>query len=93
MIKVKIKIKSKGIRFIIPVPYTILHLAVGIVTSKLIRSIINRSISKDDGIEDFQIPDITRHDLKPLLKQLQELKGFVLVDTLLEDGTEVSVKL
>ena len=93
MIKVKIKVKSKGIRFIIPVPYTVLHLAVGIVTSKTIRSIINRSISKADGKEHFQIPDISRHDLKPLIKQLKELKGLMLVNTLLKDGTEVSVKL
>lgn len=77
----------------IPVPYGVLHLAIGILTSKRILSIANRSICKGEGEKNFQIPDMSRHDLKPLLIQLKELKGLLLVDIILKEGTEISIKL
>lgn len=77
----------------IPVPYGVLHLAIGILTSKRITAIANRLIRKGDGEKHFQIPDMSRHDLKPLLIQLKELKGLLLVDIILKEGTEISIKL
>lgn len=88
--KVKIKIKGKGMS--IPVPYVFLHVLVGIVTSKKILSLANRAIEKE-GKKKFQIPNIDKNDLKPLLKELSKQKGLLLVETTLKDGTEVSIRL
>jgi len=77
----------------IPVPYGVLHLAIGILTSKKILAIANRSIRKGEGEKHFQIPDISRHDLKPLFIQLKEFRGLLLVDIILKEGTEVSIQL
>ncbi|AGK52277.1 hypothetical protein [Bacillus sp. 1NLA3E] len=88
----KVKIKAKGRRYFIPVPYALLHLFIGVVTSKRILAIANRSIEKG-GNKKFQIPNISRDDLKPLLRELSDQKGLMLVETILKDGTEVSIKL
>lgn len=90
MIKVKVKVNGK--RYVIPVPYAFLHLLIRIFTSKRILLLINRAIEKN-AKNKFQIPDISRHDLKPLLKELSKQSGLLLVETSLKDGTEVSIKL
>jgi hypothetical protein len=90
MMRLKIKVNDR--RFVIPVPYALLHLFINIVTSKKILVHVNRAI-EEKGKKNFQIPDITRHDLKPLLKELSKQRGLMLVETKLKDGTEVSVKL
>jgi hypothetical protein len=89
---IKVKIKVKGRRFFIPVPYTLLHLIISIFTSERIIALANRSIGKE-GNKNFQIPNINKNDLKPLLRELSEQKGLLLVDTILNDGTEVSIRL
>jgi hypothetical protein len=88
----KVKIKSKGKRFFIPVPYALLHLFIRVVTSKRLIALANRSIKKE-GKKNFQIPTINRRELKPLLKELSRQKGLLLVETNLKDGTEVSIWL
>jgi hypothetical protein len=90
MMKVKVKIKGKGMS--IPVPYVLLHLFIGILTSKRILALANRAIEKE-GKKKFQIPNIDKSDLKPLLKELSKQKGLLLLETTLKDGTEVSIKL
>lgn len=90
MLKIKIKVKDR--RFIIPVPYAFLHLFIGILTSKQILVHVNRAIEKK-AKNKFQIPYINRYDLKPLLWELSEHKGLLLVETSLKDGTEVSIRL
>ncbi|MGG3563290.1 hypothetical protein ABES03_16995 [Neobacillus rhizosphaerae] len=89
---IKIKIRAKARRFIIPVPYAFLHLSIGILTSKRILVHVNRAIEKK-AKKTFQIPSINREDLKPLLKELSEQRGLLLVETSLKDGTEVSIRL
>lgn len=89
---IKVRIKVKGRRFIIPVPYTLLHLSISILTSERILGLANRSIEKE-GNNHFQIPNINKNDLKPLLRELSEQKGLLLVETILNDGTEVSIRL
>jgi hypothetical protein len=89
---IKIKIKTKGRHFHIPVPYTILNLCVVILTSKRLLALANRTI-EEKGKKKFQIPNINKNDLKPLLKELSEQKGLLLVETSLKDGTEVSIRL
>ncbi|WP_309858239.1 hypothetical protein [Bacillus sp. SLBN-46] len=90
MMKIKIKVKAK--RFIIPVPYAFLHLFIGVLTSKRILVLVNRAIEKK-AKKKFQIPDINRNDLKPLLRELSKQRGLLLVDTCLKDGTEISIRL
>jgi hypothetical protein len=90
MIKIKIKVKAR--RFIIPVPYAFLHLSTRILTSKRTLVLINRAIEKK-GQNKFQIPYISNNDLKPLLRELSEHRGLLLVETILNDGTEVSIRL
>ncbi|MBP2242169.1 hypothetical protein J2Z40_002742 [Cytobacillus eiseniae] len=89
MLKVKVKAKDK--RFSIPVPYAILHLGSLLVTSKRVNRLINNAIKKDGS--KFIFPEIERKDLKPLLQELSEYSGLILVETKLKDGTEVEVRL
>jgi hypothetical protein len=90
MIKIKIKVKAR--RFIIPVPYAFLHLAIGILTSKKVLVLVNRAIEKKAKGK-FQIPYISRSDLKPLLREFSEQRGLLLVEISLNDGTNVSIRL
>ena len=76
----------------IPVPYTLLHLFISILTSERIIALTNRSIEKK-GNKNFRIPNINKNDLKPLIRELSERKGLLLVETILTDGTEVSIRL
>lgn len=88
----KVKIKTNGRRFYIPVPYPLLHLFIGVLTSKRVLALANRTIEKE-GKKKYQIPNINRNDLKPMLQELSEQKGLLLVETILKDGTEVSIRL
>lgn len=89
MIKVKISIKDK--KFTVPVPYPLLNMLSGLLTSKRMIRYANKAIEKDGKA--FKVPQISRKDLKPLLKALSEHKGLILVETKLNDGTEVIVRL
>jgi hypothetical protein len=88
----KVRIKAKGRRIIIPVPYALLHLFIGVLTSKRILALANQSIEKK-GKKNFQIPELNRNDLKSLLRELSNHKGLLLVETILKDGTEVTIRL
>ena len=90
MMKIIIKVKAK--RYIIPVPYALLHLFIGLLTSKRILMLVNRAIEKK-AKNNFQIPYINHSDLKPFLRELSKQRGLQLVDISLKDGTEVSIKL
>jgi hypothetical protein len=89
MLKVKLKVKGK--RYSIPVPYGVLNLISLIITSKKFNTFINKAIEKDGS--KFVFPEIERKDLKQLLEGLTEHGGVILVETKLKDGTEVEVKL
>jgi hypothetical protein len=90
MMRIKIKVKAR--RFIIPVPYALLHLFIGILTSKRILVLVNREIEKK-AKKKFQIPYISSNDLKPLLRELSKQRGLLLLETSFKDGTEVSIRL
>lgn len=89
---IKVNIKAKGRRLFIPVPYFMLHVMIAILTSKRIRAFMNHAIEKDRKTA-FQIPPLSKNDLMPLLNELSEQNGLLLVETKLKDGTEVSIKL
>lgn len=42
---------------------------------------------------DFTIPPIDKKMLKPIVKEMKNHKGLVLIDVKAKDGTEVRVKL
>ena len=86
MLKVKIRLKER--KFIIPVPYAILRM----ITSKRLVRYANKAIEKE-GKTTLRIPEIERKDIKPLLRVLAENRGLVLVETKLKDGTEVNIRL
>ncbi|MGX9135098.1 hypothetical protein ACWV26_12120 [Rummeliibacillus sp. JY-2-4R] len=90
-----VKVKAKGIRFIIPVPYAILNIAISVVSSKLFHKNINKWTK--DYFErkklDFTFPLIDKRTLKPIVKELKSYKGMELVNVKAQDGTEVKVRL
>ncbi|WEG10979.1 hypothetical protein PU629_12410 [Pullulanibacillus sp. KACC 23026] len=88
----KIGIKAKGRAFSIPVPYALVNLSIGILTSRGLRAIANRAIEKH-GKTTFQIPNINKKDFTPILSELSKQKGLVLVETSMKNGTKVSIKL
>jgi hypothetical protein len=90
-----IKVKTKDVRFTIPVPYAILTICNSILSSKFLHQQANKWTK--DHFErkklDLTIPQIDKEALKPIIKELKNYKGLVLVDVKAKDGTEVKVKL
>ncbi len=90
-----VKVKTKDIRFTIPVPYVIVNVAISILTSKFIQQNINKWTKEhfERNKIDFAFPLIDKKTLKPIVKELKNNKGIVLVDVKAKDGTEVKVRL
>ncbi|WP_337983838.1 hypothetical protein [Lysinibacillus sp. C5.1] len=90
-----VKVKAKGVRFTIPIPYAFVNIAISILTSKFIQLMANKWTK--DHFErkkiDFTFPPIDREVLKHIVRELKNYKGIVLVDVKANDGTEVKVKL
>ncbi|MEG0385719.1 MAG: hypothetical protein RR642_13290 [Solibacillus sp.] len=92
---IRVKVKAKGFRFIIPIPYAILNIAISILTSKLFQRNLNKwtkEYFKKKKV-DFNFPLIDKRTLKPIVKKMKNYKGLVLVDVKSQDGTEVQVRL
>lgn len=90
-----VKVKAKDVRFTVPVPYTVLTIVLSILTSKWIQQQANKwtKVYFDKKKIDFTFPLIDKEMLKPIIKELQNYKGLVLVDVKAQDGTEVKVRL
>lgn len=90
-----VKVKTKDIRFTIPVPYVIVNVAISILTSKFIQQNINKWTKEhfEKNKIDFSFPLIEKKTLQPIFKELKNNKGIVLVDVKAKDGTEVKVRL
>ncbi|WP_286925122.1 MULTISPECIES: hypothetical protein [Lysinibacillus] len=90
-----VKVKAKDIRFTIPVPYAILNIVLSILSSNFFQQHVNRwtkeySERKKIGLT---LPQIDKKILMPIVKELKNYKGTVLVDVKAKDGTEVKVRL
>ena len=89
-----VKVKTKGIRLTVPIPYVMLDIAIAIVQSKFFQLKISEwtkeSLEKNTQ---FTLPPIDKKTLKPILKELKNNKGVVLVDVKAKDGTEVKIRL
>lgn len=90
-----VKVKAKGFRFTIPIPYAFLNIAISILSSKLLQQNVNKWTKEHFERKklDFTFPLIDKEMLKPIVKELKNYKGIVLVDVKAKDGTEVQVRL
>ncbi|MFE3575686.1 hypothetical protein [Lysinibacillus sp. NPDC059133] len=90
-----VKVKAKGFRLNIPMPYTILNIVISILSSKLLQRNLNKWTKEHFERKklDFTFPLIEKKTLRPIVKELKNHKGIVLVDVKAKDGTEVKVRL
>lgn len=90
-----VKVKANGVRFTIPIPYAILNMAISILSSKIFWKNINKWTKEYFKRKklDFTFPPIDKKTLKPIVNELKNFKGIVLVDVKAKDGTEVKVRL
>lgn len=90
-----VKVKTKDVRFTLPVPYAFLNIAISILSSKFVQQCANKWTKKhfERKKVDFAFPLIDKKTLKPIVKELKNYKGIVLVDVKAKDGTEVKVRL
>lgn len=90
-----VKVKTKDVRLSIPVPYAFLNIAIAILSSKFVQQSANKWTKEHFERKniDFTIPRIDKKTLKPIVKELKNYKGIVLVDVKAKDGTEVKVRL
>ena len=90
-----VKVKAKDVRFTVPVPYAILNIIISILSSRFIQRNVNKWTKEHFERKklDFTFPLIDKNLLKPIVKELKNYKGIVLVDVKAKDGTEVKVRL
>ena len=92
---IHVKVKTKEVRFSIPIPYALLNVAISVAFSKFIQKHADKWTKehfKRKGLN-FTFPLIDKRLLKPIVKELKKHKGMVLVDVKAADGTEVRVRL
>lgn len=92
---IHVKVKTKDVRFSIPVPYALLNVAISVVFSKFIQKHADKWTKEHFKRKElnFTFPQIDKSVLKPIVKELKKHKGMVLVDVKATDGTEVRVRL
>ena len=95
LLMMQVKVKAKDVRFTIPIPYAILNVGISVLSSKFFQQ--NAKKWTKEHFErkklDFSFPIIDKKTLKPIIKELKNYKGIVLVDIKAKDGTEVKVRL
>lgn len=92
---IHVKVKTKDVRLTIPIPYAMLNLVISILSSTLFQRNINKWTKEyfERKKLDFTLPPIDKKTLKPIVQELKNYKGIVLVDVKAQDGTVVKVKL
>lgn len=90
-----VKVKAKGIRLAIPIPYFIIDIAITILTSKFFQKCLNKWTKKhfERKSLDFTFPLIDKRNLKLVIEELKNYKGLMLVDVQAKDGTVVKIRL
>jgi len=93
----KVRVRSKGAKFSIPIPYAFFHIAISILSLKRFQRNVNKWIQdhyerKKQDVP-FTFPQIDKQTLKPFAKELKKHKGLVLVDVKAKDGSEVKIRL
>lgn len=95
LLMLHVKVKTKGVRFTIPIPYAILNIVISILSAKFVQQTVNKWTKEhfEKNNLDFSLPQIDKKTLKPIVKELKNCKGIMLVDVKAKDGTEVKVRL
>jgi len=90
-----VKVKAKDFRLTLPIPYAILNIGISILSSKFIHQQANKWTKEHFERKklDITIPQIDKKMLKPIIEELKNYKGLVLVDVKAKDGTEVKIRL
>ncbi|MFB6468513.1 hypothetical protein ACE38V_17210 [Cytobacillus sp. Hz8] len=90
-----IKVKAKDVRFTIPIPYAFLDIGISILSSKIFQQHANKWAKKyfERKKLDFTLPLIDKKTLKPIIEELKNHKGVLMVDVKANDDTEVKVRL
>ncbi len=90
-----VKVKEKNVRFTILIPYTMLNICISILSSKSFYQRANKWTKEYCHRKnlDFTFPLIDKETLKPIVKELKNHSGTVLVDVKAKDGTEVKIRL
>ncbi|WP_053366546.1 hypothetical protein [Bacillus sp. FJAT-27245] len=88
-----LKVKAEGVRFTLPIPFAILNMGISILSSKFFHQHASKWTKKyfETKKLDYSFPLIEEKMLKPIVKELKNHKGIVLVDVKAKDGTEVKV--
>ena len=95
MIKVKVQTNNKR-RFTIPVPYVFLHIFRSFISTEFLWKQINKQINQHSKVK--ANPNISldskiiKHYLSPVIDELKNHKGLIIVDVQLKDGTKVMIK-
>lgn len=91
----QVKVKAKDVRLTIPIPCAILNIAISIFCSKMFHQNVNKWTKEHFERKelDFTFPLIDKEALKPIVKELKNQKGIVIVDVKAKDGSEVHVRL
>ena len=92
---IHLKVKAKDIRLTLPIPYAILNIGISILSSKFIHQQANKWTKEHFERKklDITIPQLDKKLLKPIVQELKNHKGIVLVDVKAKDGTEVKIRL
>jgi hypothetical protein len=90
-----IKVKSKDVKFSIPVPYSVLSVLVSVLSSNLINRLVDRWTKKYNTEKNtaITIPTLDKKLLKQIIHELKQHKGTELVYVKAKDGSEVKIKL
>lgn len=88
---VDIKVKTKEVKFSIPIPYSILSLSVSMLSTSVINRIANRWTK--NYTDTLTIPPLDKRLLKQIIHELKKHKGTELVYVKAKDGAEIKIKL
>jgi len=90
-----VKVKTKGVRFSLPVPYLFLNLAISILSSEFVNKQMNKWIkeSMKEKEMSFIIPQLDKKELGKIVRELKIHRGLEIVDVQAKDGTEVFIRL
>ncbi|MGM9951321.1 MAG: hypothetical protein ACI33P_14410 [Lysinibacillus sp.] len=90
-----VKVKTKEAKFTIPIPYVFLNVLISILSSRFFQKKADKwTKERFEGKSlDVPFPLIDKKMLKPIVKELKNHKGTVLVDVKAKDGTEIRVRL
>lgn len=92
---ISVKVKTKGVRFSLPVPYLLINLGILILSSEFLHKQMNKWIKESMKEKEmtFTIPQLDKKELGKIVKELKSHRGLEIVDVHAKDGTEVFIRL